>query len=144
MKQTKKFKTAYEKAIELKLFKRGNAIENQEWLYRKLNDLGVFWDSKQGKWVTFALEPTNAPTPLIRVRVWGSTGEALDTAVKLVKGAFGNGFECVNHSLPYVCRPPQQLESRVYLEFKRIHSMTQDELWKENDPLAIAIEDIAS
>lgn len=141
MKQTKKFKTAYEKALQLKIFKRGAAIESQDWLYRKLNDLGVFWDSKLGEWIEFMIEPANAPTPLIRVRVWGATGVALDTAVKMVKGAFGNGFECVNHSMPYVCRPPQQLESRVYLEFKRIQAMTQDELWKENDPVAVVIED---
>ena len=142
MKQTKKFISACQKAIEKGVFKRGTPIESQDWLYQKLMDAGVMWDSKIGKWVEFNREPANAPTPVIRVRVWGATGENLDEAVRTVKGAFGNGFEMVNQSLPYVCRPPQQLESRVYLEFRRIQEMTQDELWRENDPTAIELEGI--
>ena len=142
MRETKKFKTAYAKGIEQKLFTRKDSLESQDWLYRKLNDLGIFWDSKLGEWIEFQKEPANAPTPLIRVRVWGATGKSLDEAVSMVKAAFGNGFECVNHSLPYVCRPPQQLESRIYLEFRRIQAMTQDELMRENDPYAVSIAEI--
>ena len=139
MRQTKKFSLAIDTAISQKFIASKN-VESQDWLYQKLVGNGFFWDSKQGKWVNFQKEPANAPTPLIRVRVWGETGEKLDEAVSMIKGAFGNGFELVNQSLPYVCRPPQQLESRVYLEFKRVATMTQDELWRENDPLAIEIE----
>ena len=142
MKHTKKFDSAHQKAIELNIISRKDAIESQDWLYQKLMEFGCFWDSKQGKWVTVASEPANAPTPLIRVRVWGATGEGLDEAVRTVKGAFGNGFDLINQSMPYICRPPQQLESRVYLEFKRIQAMTQDELWKENDPTAIELSEI--
>ena len=141
MKQTKKFVAACQKAIDLKIFARGTKVENQEWVYQKLMEHGVFWDSKISKWVEFQKEPANAPTPMIRVRIWGETGEKLDEAVRLVKGAFANGFEVVNQSLPYVCRPPQQLESRIYLEFRRTQAMSQDELWKENDPNAIEIAD---
>lgn len=141
MRQTKKFSTAYEKAISLAIIKRGTPLESQDWLYQKLMEEGVFWDAKLGEWIEFHKEPANAPTPLIRVRVWGATGEKLEEAVALVKGAFANGFEVINQSMPYVCRPPQQRESRVYLEFQRIQAMTQDELWRENDPYAIAIEE---
>ena len=139
MKRTKKFTAACQKAIDLGIFKRGTDIENQDWVYQKLMEHSVFWDSKVSKWVEFAKEPANAPTPLIRVRVWGATGATLDEAVSMVKGAFANGFDVVNQSLPYVCRPPQQLESRVYLEFRRTQAMTKDELWRENDPTAIEI-----
>lgn len=105
MRQTKKLVSARQKAIDIKLIRLGENVENQEWLYQKLNESGIFWDSKQNKWVSFSKEPANAPTPLIRVRVWGATGQHLDEAIMMVKGAFGNGFELVNQSLPYVCRP---------------------------------------
>ena len=139
MKMTKKFSKAMETALNAEILGRYEHVEDQEWLYRKLNDAGHFWDAKVGRWVEFRQEPANAPTPLIRVRVWSESGAKLDEAVSQVKSAFANGYEIINQSAPYVCRPPQQLEGRVYLEFRRVNEMTADELQKENDPYGIEI-----
>lgn len=112
----------------------------QDELYRRLNDDGCWWDSKQGKWVVFAEEPADAPTPLIMVRVWAAETN-IKAAVSTVCGAFGNGFKKILASDEYPCRPPKQLERRVYLQFVPMTAeMTKQELIRENDPYAIDIE----
>lgn len=91
------------------------------------------------KWVEFKAEPADAPCPQVRIRVWAEEGAKLDAAISLVLAAFGNGYKKIVHSEHYPCRPPKQLESRVYLEFLPTAEMNQDELIKENDPFAIEI-----
>ena len=138
-KMTAKYKTALQTAREQGIALDASGEGVQEYLYRKLNDSGFWWDSKLKKWVQFAKEPANKPTPLVMIRVWADS-EKLQEAVGMVKGAFANGFDLIQESSPYPCRPPQQLESRVYLHFKRNSSMSQGELIREADPFAVEIE----
>lgn len=110
-------------------------------LYQRLNQAGWWWDSKIKKWIQFAEEPANEATPLVMVRVWASE-ENIAPAVGVIKSAFANGYAIIQESDPYPCRPPKQLESRVYLQFVPTQGMTQLELIRENDPYAIEIEDM--
>jgi len=134
-KMTAKYKTAMHTARKMGV----EPSADQETLYRRLNDNGFWWDSKQKEWVEFASEPANAPTPLIMVRVWAEAGERVEKAVNIIKGAFSNGFVLIQESDPYPCRPPKQKESRVYLQFMPSTGMTKDELIRENDPYAVEI-----
>jgi hypothetical protein len=67
------------------------------------------------------------------VRVWAESGEKLDQAVRLIEAAFAQGFARIYKSLPYPCRPPKQLESRVYLDFLP-GGKTTSALIQANDP----------
>lgn len=136
MKMTAKYKTALQTARPLGFA----AYATQDELYHALNNAGFWWDSKAQKWVEFKAEPADAPCPQVRIRVWAEEGEPLNKAKALIKGAFANGYKKIVESEHYPCRPPKQLESRVYLEFLPTGEMSQDELIKENDPYAIEIE----
>lgn len=113
-KMTAKYRVALVVAHHLVL----PAIDDQEQLYRALGDRGYFWDSKSQRWEE-NLEPADAPTDLVRVRVWTGTGSVRDTAYD-IRGAMGGcGYELVDATEPYQCRPPKQLESRIYLTFRK-------------------------
>jgi len=112
---------------------------DREQLYKRLNELGWWWDSKKKEWVQFADEPADEPTPLIMVRVWASD-ENIARAVEAVRGALANGYVVIQESKVYPCRPPKQRESRVYLQFIPGAGMTRAELIQENDPFAIELD----
>lgn len=131
---TQKFKKALHTAQHQNL----PTSQDREWLYGTLNDEGFWWDCKQGEWVRFATEPSDEPTPLVMVRVWASETN-IEEAVRVVEGAFSNGFTRILKSKPYPCRPPKQREHRVYLQFHRTHAMTKGELIQSTDPFAVEI-----
>jgi hypothetical protein len=109
MKRTKKYSLALE---TLKNFPHSN----QEELYSELNRLGFYWDSKKLQWVRdeTAADPA---TPLIRVRIWAATDEVRFHAEIFKNYALRAGYTIVDETEPYACRPPKQLESRIYLTF---------------------------
>lgn len=113
----------------------------QETLYRRLNDNGLWWDSKAQKWIRFSDEPANEPTPKLMVRVWAASDRVNEAASDVVKGLRGR-FKLINRSDPYLCRPPKQKESRVYLEFLPDDGSraTIEEILRENDPYAVEVE----
>ncbi len=89
----------------------------QDELYSELNRLGWYWNATAKKWErddTPALEPSG----LIRVRVWASTEKVSDVAQHVIEAFSDVGLTLVEQSTPYQNRPPNQLESRIYLTFK--------------------------
>lgn len=108
----------YSKALEVAQFLKIAPSDSQEILYRALNEHSWFWDSDRKVWEE-ASEIANPPSNLIKVRVWAESsqvGLAADTLVAVYQKC---GYELLEKSSPYICRPPQQLESRIYLSFKR-------------------------
>ena len=78
---------------------------------------GLQWNSQEGEWQDVASEPADPATGLIKVRVWSDTEIIDEVTDELVKLMTSRKFGMVERSLPYMCRPPKQLESRVYLAF---------------------------
>lgn len=90
---------------------------DQEALYQRLQKAGMMWDSGRQEWFKLASEPADPPTPLVMVRVW-SNAETVEEMADLVEGLLKErGYTPVKHNGPYLCRPPKQLEARMYLEF---------------------------
>lgn len=116
-KMTAKYEQALHTALQRAKIKPSqiNQMTTQDDLYSALQHAGYFWDSAGKKWVYHA--PTGAadPTPLIMVRVWADA-EIVEEAADEVTERLVN-FTLVERSTPYPCRPPKQLESRVYLKF---------------------------
>ena len=113
MRQTRKYSQAVATATAQAISTAGD----QESLYQRLAEAGYFWDSGAGIW-QYA-EPTAAdePTPLIRVRVWAASEIVAREAQREVADWQARGYTLVERSDPYICRPPKQRESRVYLAF---------------------------
>lgn len=111
MKQTQK----YSKACSRLTFPH----QTQEQLYSELNRLGWYWQANKKEW-----ERDNTPakeaTKLIRIRVWAAKEMVEDASKLFVENAEGNGLRLLEKSAPYPCRPPNQLESRIYLTFEDI------------------------
>lgn len=90
---------------------------SQEELYSFLNSQNYFWDSKSQQW-QFA-EPAQEATQLVRLRVWASSDKVSEIAKGVKAGMKVSGYELLEESKPYVCRPPQQNDSRIYLTFRK-------------------------
>lgn len=88
--------------------------------YATLEEIGYQWDSKQGKWINVKAMPANPASTVLRVRVWAAKGKTGD-AVHVISGALHQqaGWNLIDQSAPYPCRPPQQNDERVYLTFAR-------------------------
>lgn len=108
MKQTKK----YSKACEIATLNH----ETQESLYKQLNELGFFWNSKLQQWERDdrIAEP---PSDLIRIRVWAASDKVEQAADIFIESAGQYGLKLQEKSEPYPCRPPKQADSRIYLTF---------------------------
>lgn len=112
-KLTVKYRLACECANSLQI----EVSENQETLYRVLNEQGWYWDSSIQEWKQFT-EPADPPTELIRIRVWSDRSRVEGAAYQLRVAMEEQGYIFLEQSEPYACRPPKQLEYRVYLTFK--------------------------
>ncbi len=117
MKLTRKCATACNIAVEQGI---NYALLTQDQIYAELQKRGYFWDPKSSRWDHYSAEAASAPTDLIRMRVWAAAGEVEKIAdlVVVQMNDFGR-LKLVEQSEPYPCRPPKQLESRVYLTFQR-------------------------
>ncbi len=111
--QTRKFKSAESLAFKLSIYD----TENQERLYRLLNEAGYYWDSRTQDWQQLQ-EEADPPTELIRVRIWAEASKVEGAAYQLRVAMEETGYIFLEQSEPYPCRPPKQLESRVYMTFK--------------------------
>lgn len=112
-KATRKYSTAVALALKLHI----HEIDNQETLYRLLNEAGHYWDSGTQEWQRIT-EDADPPTELIRVRVWAESSKVGGAAHQLRVAMEEIGYQFMEQSAPYPCRPPKQLESRIYLTFK--------------------------
>lgn len=111
MKMTAKYSSARMTALKESLDVSGS----QEDLYQRLQKAGLFWDSDKKAWWYAPEEKADPATPMIMIRVWADAEiveEAADEIVKKLKL-----FSLVEKSPVYPCRPPKQLEGRVYLKF---------------------------
>ncbi len=112
-KQTAKYRAACVLGRELGLRRNLEA----EVLYQALQEAGHVWDSRTQTWNESPA--ANPPSRLIRLRLWADQEvieELADDVVRLLETI---GLQCDERSQAYVCRPPRQLESRVYLTFSR-------------------------
>ncbi|MEI1375959.1 hypothetical protein PQG02_06815 [Nostoc sp. UHCC 0926] len=92
---------------------------SQEELYSELNRLGWYWQADKKEWARDDT-PAQSATKLIKVRVWAAKESVEDAAELFLEGAQGNGLRLIEKSPPYLCRPPKQLESRIYMTFEEI------------------------
>lgn len=112
---TKKFTEALNTAR-----RNGVAVDrnNQESTYRALETAGYHWNSETGGWEHYPSMAADEASTVIRVRVWAESsivGLMADGVVMALQQA---GLRLVERSEPYACRPPKQLESRIYLTFE--------------------------
>lgn len=114
-KMTAKYRAALDAARKQKI-KTGGKAED---LYSRLADSFFMWDSKRGEWINLAAEPAHQPMNKIMVRVWAKGEEVQQVAEDLVMALNMVGYSLIQSSEPYPCRPPKQLESRIYIEFNR-------------------------
>lgn len=114
-KLTLKYSSAIAMAQQLGLgFKQG---ADQEAVYQALGQQGFAWKSKLQRWEHVA-DTADEPTRLLRIRVW-TDGEIVPEAVDTIVQALDRqGYELLERSEPLPCRPPKQLEGRIYLTFQ--------------------------
>lgn len=112
-KQTRKYRTACELADHLNISDR----TNQETLYRLLNEQNYYWDSGTQAWQLLQ-QDANPPTELIHIRVLAETSRVEGAAYQVRVAMEEQGYQFMEASSPYPCRPPKQAESRIYLTFK--------------------------
>lgn len=135
-KQTKKYVAGMRIAQTLGI--EGN--EDQETLYSVLNSYGYFWESDQGEWQR-TTEPPDPVTQVLRIRVWADAAKVEAMADQVVAALVASGNEILDISKPYPCRPPKQLESRIYLTFRMRPTApafqrptSQGHIWQEPRP----------
>lgn len=114
-KQTRKYATACELADQLNIDSRDRS--NQERLYRLLNEQGYYWDAGSQRWQQLN-QDADPPTDLIKVRVWAEDSKVRGAAYQMRVALKDQGYVFLEQSEPYPCRPPKQLESRIYLTFR--------------------------
>lgn len=89
---------------------------DQEAAYGALRDAGYLWDSTEKTWIKLADEPADPATPFVMVRVWADSEVVAEAADVVSEALTQKGFLLVEASPAYPCRPPKQLESRIYLK----------------------------
>jgi hypothetical protein len=82
--------------------------------------LGWYWQAGKKEWERDDT-PAKEATKLIKIRVWAAKESVENAAELFLESAEGNGLRLIEKSAPYPCRPPNQLESRIYLTFEDIH-----------------------
>ncbi len=110
MKRTRKFVAAEKIA-----FKIGLVIDDQ--IYENLQFNNYFWDSKQGIW--FEGDEPEPPTNLLKIRAWAEQKFVQSDANNIIQALETLGYRIEEKSEEYTCRPPKQLEARIYLTFTR-------------------------
>jgi len=111
---TRKYSSAIDLLQSLQLPLSGN----QEEIYDRLNQQSYYWDSALKNWIKNDISP-DSPTELIRVRVWADSRFVEVVAQDCIQSLASKGFRCVDKSEAFPCRPPKQLESRIYLSFQK-------------------------
>lgn len=117
-KMTAKYSTALALAHREGVGANVNGATPQEALYTRLQERGYFWNSDAKQWERFDIAEANPPMEGVLIRVWAATEHAQKAAQAVAHALRAvHGWRLVETSEPYQCRPPKQLESRVYLKF---------------------------
>jgi len=111
MRITEKYRKALQIGHPLKI-----TTKEREELYQQLNRNSYFWNSDKRKWEKISTA-ANPPTELIKIRIWADARITESVASELIEGLAKKGLRVMNCSKPYLCRPPEHSESRMYLEF---------------------------
>ena len=82
--------------------------ETGEELYQALAKQTGFWECAP-------IEDADAPSQFVRLRVWADAEIVEDFAGDIAGALEALGFKLAEKSPAYPCRPPKQLEARVYL-----------------------------
>jgi len=115
---TMKFSGALQKAGEIGIKVLPDL--NQDSLYAQLNQHGYWWNSRTKSWEEG--EHPHAPTELLNVRVWSDANTVEEFADDVVMQLEKIHFQLMERSEVYICRPPKQLEGRVYLKFLPVNA----------------------
>jgi hypothetical protein len=115
-KMTKKFSGALDAAEQAFIGFNRKQETDQEALYRRLQEIGFFWDSQSKKWEEYDVTEADEPSPLIMVRVWADE-EIIQEAADDIVSKSKKIWQLIERSEPYRCRPPKQREARIYLRF---------------------------
>lgn len=115
-KMTRKYSTA--NALMKRLGMAVSGLNDRD--YFRLSEKGFQWDSHAGEWIDLTKEHADLPSPLVRIRVWAEKGKAAIVAEDVRQALADDGlYDLVERSEVYPCRPPKQLEERVYLTFMK-------------------------
>ncbi len=114
---TRKYASAIRTAHLAGLVEPGVEDQDQERVYRTLNEAGYHWDSDIGEWRRWADEPADDPTEFIMVRLWAAGEVIEELADDVIAQLRAVGLRLMEQSPVYPCRPPKHLEARVYLKF---------------------------
>lgn len=117
---TEKYRKAVQIGHPLKI-----TTKDREELYQQLNKNSYFWNSERKKWEKISTT-ANPPTELIKVRIWADARITETVASELIEALAKKGLRVMNCSKPYLCRPPEHLESRMYIEFVKESNSPQN------------------
>lgn len=112
-KRTRKYASASDLALSLDI----SIPDNQETLYRLLNESAYYWSSSLRKWEHLP-QSADPPSDVIYVRVWADASRVDGVAYQLRVSLESEGYVFLDQSQPYPCRPPKQLEARIYMSFR--------------------------
>ena len=110
MKRTRKFVAAEAIANAI-------GVEVNDDIYQNLEQNNYFWHSEEGERIEG--EAAHPPTKLIKIRVWADSKTIKRDCDLIINSLASSGLVLEEGSDPYICRPPKQLESRIYLTFSR-------------------------
>ena len=109
MKRTKKYVAAEAIALEI-----GVPINDD--IYQNLQENNYFWDSDLGEWIPRGENPTSNE---IEIRICSDSKKVSEDCDRIIQILSKQGLTLEDKSQPYICRPPKQLKSRIYLTFSR-------------------------
>jgi hypothetical protein len=111
-----KLTTKYKAALEVAKVEGLSA--SGEDLYKALADRLYFWNSDEQRWIVSNLEDAEPTSKVLRVRVWVDKKVVEDVSGDVVEAITQRlGMTLIEKSQVYICRPPKQLDGRVYLTF---------------------------
>lgn len=94
------------------------ALPGVEALYAELAKRNYFWTPSEGRWIVAPLEDAEPPSKVLRIRVWADK-EIVEDLADDIRDALkvDVNWDLIEKSPVYPCRPPKQLDGRVYLTF---------------------------
>jgi len=112
-----KMTVKYSAAVRLALSLKVSPSNDQGVMYGDLEGRGYQWDSKKGEWIRLLDVPANKPSGSVNIRLWADLNDVDGLADDLEQAMRRCDLRLLKRSQVYVCRPPQQLEGRVYMLF---------------------------
>ena len=110
---TKKYRAALDISKKEHIPAMGDSVS----LYKSLADEQYFWYADEGEWKRVSPAEADAASTVLRIRVWADKKIVEDLARDMANMLEAAGFDLQDKSELYVCRPPKQLDGRVYLTF---------------------------